>query len=176
METNEILKKLREDNGLTMKEVSEATKMATSLISDYETGKKAIGMKVAIRFADYYNISLDYLMGRTPVKQMATEQPDPFANINVSDLEKRIIAKYSALDENMRAICIQAFKQLSSVVETGNEEIPQPQENELPLKPEIQIQKMSSEFAIARGGNGMYKPLPTDEQMESFEEVTPDMI
>ncbi|MDE6834050.1 MAG: helix-turn-helix domain-containing protein [Ruminococcus sp.] len=47
-----------------MKEISESTKMATSLISDYETGKKAIGMKVAIRFADYYNVSLNYLMRR----------------------------------------------------------------------------------------------------------------
>ena len=67
MEANEILKDLRESRGLTMKEVSEATQMATSLISDYETGKKVMGMKVAVRFADFYNVSLDYLLGRETI-------------------------------------------------------------------------------------------------------------
>ena len=62
------------------------------------------------------------------------------------------------------------------IVQQSNPPSP-PKPLEPPLKPDIQIsQTRNSEFAIARGGNGMYKPLPTDEQMESFEEVTPDMI
>ena len=42
-------------------------------------------------------------------------------------------------------------------------------------KSDIQILK-NSEVAAARSRNGEYKPLPTDEQMESFEEVKPGMI
>lgn len=133
MNPNEILKKLREDKGITMKEVSDFTGMATSLISDYETGKKAMGMKVAIRFADYYQVSLDYIMGRTPVKKMATEQPDPFANIDVSALEKRIIKKYTKLDENARALSIELFRQISTVFNEENADV------QLTInKPEIQ--------------------------------------
>lgn len=195
MEANEILKKMREDRGLTMKEVSEATKMATSLISDYETGKKAIGMKVAIRFADYYNVSLDYLMGRTTVKQMATEEPDPFASIDVSALEKRIIKKYTELDESTRALCIELFRQLSPVFDTAIQELAQhapkpkppiiqsqPQKPQQPVEPseqsplpksDIQISK-NSEMAIARSRNGNYMPAPTDEQIASFTPVPED--
>lgn len=43
-----------------------------------------------------------------------------------------------------------------------------------PQKSDIQI--LNSEVAAARSRNGEYKPLPTDEQMESFEEVKPGMI
>ena len=133
MKANEILKKLREDRGFTMKEVSKATGMKTPLISDYETGKKAIGMKVAIRFAEYYNVSLDYLMGRTTVKQMATEQPDPFASINVSELEKRIIKKYTELDEDARALSLELFRQFSTIFNVEQEE------QKLPELPTAQI-------------------------------------
>lgn len=169
MEANEILKELREDRGLTMKEVSEATKMSTPLISDYETGKKAMGMKVAIRFADYYNVSLDYLMGRTTVKQMATEQPDPLADIDVSALEKRIIKKYTEFNDFERAVCVELLRQLTTVFD--DEKPPQPVE---PPKPDIQVSQIrSSGIAIARGGNG-FKPAPTKEQIASFIPVPED--
>lgn len=167
MEANEILKKLREDKGLTMKEVSEATKMSTPLISDYETGKKTMGMKVAIRFADYYNVSLDYLLGRTPVKQMATEEPDPFAGIDISAVEKRIIEKYTALDKDMRAICIEAFRQLSGVIITGNGEVL----HESPQR-DVRIFKDSQPFEkIARNGK---RTILSDEEVEKLHELDND--
>lgn len=168
MEANEILKKLREDKGLTMKEVSEATKMSTPLISDYETGKKTMGMKVAIRFADYYNVSLDYLLGRTPVKQMATEQPDPFAGIDISAVEKRIIEKYTALDKDMRAICIEVFRQLSGVVITENGEV----QYENPQY-EIQLTRYG-EKALARDKSNPVCESPTPEQRASLTPVPED--
>lgn len=168
MEANEILKKLREDKGLTMKEVSEATKMSTPLISDYETGKKTMGMKVAIRFADYYNVSLDYLLGRTPVKQMATEEPEPFAGIDISAVEKRIIEKYTALDKDMRAICIEVFRQLSGVVITENGEV----QYENPQY-EIQLTRYG-EKALARDKSNPVCESPTPEQRASLTPVPED--
>lgn len=116
MEPNEILKKLREEKQLTMTEVSKDINMATSLISDYETGKKAIGMKVALRFADYYHVSLDYLMGRTTIKQIATIEPEFMSEVEISEMEKRIIERYTQFDEKMRKTCIDIFIQLSETL------------------------------------------------------------
>lgn len=116
MEANEILKDLRESRGLTMKEVSEATQMATSLISDYETGKKTMGMKVAIRFADFYNVSLDYLVGR--------KEPDPIqaflASVKAVD-SKQFVETYQQLPEIYQAILVDAMKRLSeaSITDTA---------------------------------------------------------
>lgn len=102
MKPNEILKKLRESRNLTMKDVSLTINMATSLISDYETGKKALGMKVAIRFADFYNVSLDYLLGRPEAKP--PEKPiDEFAGKeNLKELEKILIERYLKLTDVQR--------------------------------------------------------------------------
>lgn len=115
MEANEILKKLREDKGITMKEVSEATKMATSLISDYETGKKAIGMKVAIRFADFYGVSLDYLMGREPA-------PPPEDKMETLGLKKSVdddefMRLYNELPDYAKQIFVDTMAKLAQSAE-----------------------------------------------------------
>lgn len=110
METHEILKRLRESKGLTMKEVSDATKMATSLISDYETGKKALGMKVAIRLADFYNVSLDYLVGREPAPQ-----PPPELSAKMDD--KEFLQLYNSLPEFAKQIFVDAMTKLSQGME-----------------------------------------------------------
>ncbi len=163
MESNEILKDLRESNGLTMREVSEATGMATSLISDYETGKKAIGMKVAVRFADFYNVSLDYLLGRTTVKHIATE-PTP----EDSERKERIIAKYEKLSENMRALCMEMFRQISTVMDAEiAEAINREQKSEIRFSP-------AKNTAIARDKNNPYREPPTPEQLKSFTPVPED--
>ncbi|MDE7363557.1 MAG: helix-turn-helix transcriptional regulator [Ruminococcus sp.] len=114
METNEILKQLRESRGLTMKEVSQSTQMATSLISDYETGKKALGMKVAIRFADFYNVSLDYLVGREPA-------PNPIADLSVRVDDKKFIELYSALPEYAKQIFVDTMSKLAQAAEQANQ-------------------------------------------------------
>lgn len=182
MALSDNLKKIREEYKLTKKELCEKTGISERAYLTYEFGEREPKVSVIEKLADFYNVSTDYLLGRTPVKQTATEIPDPFANIDVSALEKRIIKQYTELDESTRALCIELFLKLNPALNAVFQEITQqtpepPKPVEPPPKPDIQIQKMrNSEFAIARGGNGMYKPLPTDEQMESFEEVTPDMI
>lgn len=184
METKDILKSLREKHGYTIQEVSKSIGMQYTMCREYETGSRNLGMSAAMKFANFYNVSLDYLMGRTTVKQIAIEQPDPFANIDVSALEKRIIKKYTELDESTRALCIELFLQLNpaftAVIQEVTQQTPKTSKsvtNVEPSKPDIQVSQMrNSKFAIARGGNGIYKSAPTDEQFSQFEELTPDML
>lgn len=122
MEPNEILKKIREDKGLTMKEVSAVTGMATSLISDYETGKKAIGMKVAIRFADYYGVSLDYLMGREK-SDVLTRLAQEF---NLTELEKVIVQAYIAISPKEREKFVRAIEEVAKTPEIQQTTNPSP--------------------------------------------------
>ena len=39
--------------------------MSQNTISQYETGTREAGYTELIAFADYFNVSLDYLLGRT---------------------------------------------------------------------------------------------------------------
>ncbi|SFX79739.1 helix-turn-helix transcriptional regulator [Ruminococcus sp. XPD3002] len=61
---NNVLKELRQKKGCKHKEMSEALGVSVSQLSDYENGRKKLGMSMAIKLADFYNVSLDYIMGR----------------------------------------------------------------------------------------------------------------
>lgn len=56
---------LREDNDRTQKEISDYLNMQLTVYQRYERGERALPLWAAIRLADYYNVTLDYLVGRT---------------------------------------------------------------------------------------------------------------
>ena len=59
------LKELRENKGITQKQLSEETGMSFQSISFYEHGERDPGVKALISLADYFNVSIDYLVGRS---------------------------------------------------------------------------------------------------------------
>ena len=56
---------MREDNDLTQKQISEIIRCDQSLYSKYERGEREIPLNLIIKLADYYNTSIDYIVGRT---------------------------------------------------------------------------------------------------------------
>ena len=63
METN--LKKLRMLKKKTQLQVQMDTGIEQALLSKYESGKRIPPTETLIALADYYNVSMDYIMGRT---------------------------------------------------------------------------------------------------------------
>ena len=59
------LAELRKSRGLTMKEVAQALKIPYTSYVNYEKGEREPSIDKLIFIADFYKISLDYLMGRT---------------------------------------------------------------------------------------------------------------
>lgn len=59
------LRDLREDKDKTLKDIAEILKTSYQYYQKYEKGKKDLPLERAIILADYYNVSLDYLAGRT---------------------------------------------------------------------------------------------------------------
>lgn len=59
------IKDLREDNDLTQKQIAEILLCDQSLYSKYERREREIPLALIIRLADYYGVSVDYLVGRT---------------------------------------------------------------------------------------------------------------
>ena len=58
------LKDLREDYDLTQKEVADILHTTQQQYSKYELGKINVPIDVFIKLADYYTVSIDYLVGR----------------------------------------------------------------------------------------------------------------
>lgn len=59
-----VLKKLRTEKNVTQTEVAEALNISQRTYSNYETGSREPSLDTLIEMADYYNISLDILLGR----------------------------------------------------------------------------------------------------------------
>lgn len=59
------LKALREDNDLTQSELAKALHISRETISGYENNNRVPSFDIAIKIADYFDVSLDYLFCRT---------------------------------------------------------------------------------------------------------------
>ena len=61
---------LRTNADLSQKQLSEILHISQRSYSHYETGSRNIPVEMLIRLANYYDISVDYLVGRTDKKEM----------------------------------------------------------------------------------------------------------
>lgn len=59
------LKKLRKTKNISQLKLAMDLGMNQNSISRYETGERQADYETLIAFADYFNVSIDYLLGRT---------------------------------------------------------------------------------------------------------------
>lgn len=76
------LRALRKEQKLTMKEFGEKFSLAESTISGYENGNRKPDMDILSKFADFFNVSTDYLLGRTDEIKTSTGSFDALTEIN----------------------------------------------------------------------------------------------
>ena len=62
---SERLKELRADRNLTQKQVAEGVDMSQMAYQKYEYGTREPAYQKLIALADYFDVSLDYLVGRS---------------------------------------------------------------------------------------------------------------
>ncbi|MCH5190632.1 MAG: helix-turn-helix transcriptional regulator [Oscillospiraceae bacterium] len=62
------IRDLREDSDLRQKDIAKILNVSQNTYSQYETGVIALTAEVLIKLADYYNVSVDYLLDRTDEK------------------------------------------------------------------------------------------------------------
>lgn len=59
------IKKLREKNNLNQLEFSKILNISNTTLSQYEAGNRTPSDEIKEKVADYFNVSVDYLLGRT---------------------------------------------------------------------------------------------------------------
>ena len=58
------IRDLREDNDKTQSQIAKILNMQLTVYQRYERGEREVPFWVAIKLADYYKVSLDYLADR----------------------------------------------------------------------------------------------------------------
>lgn len=62
------IRDLREDADLTQSEVGTAINVPQRTYAYYESGQRMVPPQVLCALADFYNVSVDYILGRTDVQ------------------------------------------------------------------------------------------------------------
>ena len=61
----EQLSSLREENNLSRAKLAEILNVSVRLISYWENGQRECDFDMLIKIADYFGVTVDYLLGRT---------------------------------------------------------------------------------------------------------------
>lgn len=62
---SQALSRLRREKGVSQREAAQALEVSQALLSHYENGIREPGLAFVARACDYYQVSADYLLGRT---------------------------------------------------------------------------------------------------------------
>lgn len=97
------LKDLREDKDLSQADVANKINTSQSYYAQYENGKRPIPFERVIELADFYNVSLDYIAGRSKNKQDTTKDSTTAA----------LIQKINTLSDKQRKAVLQCIEALT---------------------------------------------------------------
>jgi len=78
MDLKDRLRILREEIGLTQKELAEKMNIAKTTYNNYETGKREPDKETLKRFAAFFDCSIDYLLGFSDIR-------NPYKNNNTAN-------------------------------------------------------------------------------------------
>lgn len=74
------IRNLREDNDKKQIELANYLNVKQTTYSKYELGKINIPIEIFMKLADYYDVSVDYLLGRTGHKAVCPDRPTKSPN------------------------------------------------------------------------------------------------
>lgn len=85
----EIFKKLLDERGVTAYQVAKATGISTGSLSDWKNGRSSPKAEKLQKIADYFGVSVDYLLGNSDEKEKPAATEDDELNEYLEELKTR---------------------------------------------------------------------------------------
>nr|WP_312579024.1 helix-turn-helix transcriptional regulator [Sedimentibacter sp.] len=102
MELNERIRQLRLENNLTAKKLGNIFNLSESTISLYENGKRTPSKDILLKMAYYFNVSTDYLLGKSDIPN--SEFLCNLSKKNEFDVSKEIKKMLIQIEKNENVI------------------------------------------------------------------------
>ena len=94
----ERLKKLRKEGKLTQKDIATFLNISQPAYQQFESGKKKMNLETMEKLADYFNVSTDYLLGKTDI-------PDPDLEVDIDKaIDNSVAYDGTPITDNERMI------------------------------------------------------------------------
>ena len=92
------LKILREEKRLFQKDIANYLDCSIAIISMYEKEQRIMDVRIAQKLADYFNVSIDYLLGKSDIRN-----PEKI-KININETDKEFASRIKQLNETNKMI------------------------------------------------------------------------
>ena len=93
------LKKLREDASISQKALADAIGVSQQSVNKYENHNIEPDIETLIRIADFFETSVDYLIGHTSVRRKIEE----VRVFDLNDRESKVMEQYRSLTSKQKA-------------------------------------------------------------------------
>ncbi len=112
IETGARMFKLRKQQGRSQAEVAKYLQLTVAAYQNYEAGRREAGYEVLAKLADFYGVTVDYLLGRE-------EKVNPFMalNLNVKLDNDKFIELYSELPDEVKQVFVDTMAKLSQAIQ-----------------------------------------------------------
>ncbi|MFW6312168.1 MAG: helix-turn-helix domain-containing protein [Nanoarchaeota archaeon] len=122
---SERLKNLRKENNITLKQLADDLNTTKSTLSRYENNKREPKAYLIKKIANYFNVSVDYLLGITEETSTTDEfkkniLKDPELSQLINELTQRKELK-TAINK-LKKLNTKTIKQIIKIIETFNED------------------------------------------------------
>lgn len=87
------LRLLREERKLSQQNLADEFDIAQSQIQNYETGGYQPNIETLQKYADYFDVSVDFLLGRTHIRHKSKEVKE----YELSTEEQKLVNRYRSL-------------------------------------------------------------------------------
>ena len=98
MTLGERIKILQEATSISNKAIAETLHVAYNTVSGYVNDKSEMTFESLVKLADLFDVSTDYLLGRTDVPEIP---------LRLSDSERRLILELRTLNPDQKAVAAQ---------------------------------------------------------------------
>ena len=88
------IRSLREERGISQAQLARIAQVNQSSVANWENGKATPRYSVLLKIANYFKVSLDYLAGRSDVREVLTSETVGF---KTSEHERAIVESYRKL-------------------------------------------------------------------------------
>lgn len=106
------IKTVRESLNMTQKDCADRLGVTLRAWQTYEQGVSEPKNELLCKIADMFDVSIDYLLGRTDVKAVNTLAEDEPTEEEIKQLEAQISEAYEKMSIETRRACVQVLMQI----------------------------------------------------------------
>lgn len=113
------LRQLREEAGVSMSQLAAAVAVSDAAVCKWENGKAEPKVSYLIKLSEFFECSVDYLIGKTddfdfPIQQGIVPPP------KLTHKEKELLDAYRKLDSDKKNLILHTVDAWNSLDESGN--------------------------------------------------------